>query len=74
MNEHIVDIITAHMCSFKKGFKLFNENAEGMEVKELTQIHDMDIYTPMNPEILMPEETERPCRLCFSLLRSTVEA
>ena len=49
-------VILIHQYNLKKGIELFGDKAENAVMKELQQIHDMDVYIPMCPKELSYEE------------------
>ena len=67
VDEHIVGLIMAHQYSLKKGIEKFGEKAEEAVVKELTQIHDMDTYTPLHPNTLSKAEKNKALLALFFL-------
>ena len=48
VDVHIVGLIMTQKYSLKKGVELISERAEEATVKELSQIHSMDTYTPIH--------------------------
>ena len=55
IEEHITGLIMIHHYTLKKGLELYGDKAEKATVKEFTQIHDMDTYTPMDASKLTRE-------------------
>ena len=53
---HIVGVIMAQQYSVKKGIELFGEKGEKAVTKELTHMHDMKVYHPMDPKELTREQ------------------
>ncbi len=49
IDEYIVGLIMANQYSLKKGVELFGDSSKASEIKELQQIHDMDIHATMDP-------------------------
>ena len=55
VDEHILGVIMAQQYSLRKGIELFGKRAEVAAVDELSQIHHMATYTPMDHTKLTPE-------------------
>ena len=53
---HILGIIMAQQYIVKKGIELFGKKGEAAVTKELTQMHDMKVYYPMDPKELTREQ------------------
>lgn len=53
----------------KKGIELFSKEAEEATVKELQQIDDMDMYIPVDPKDLLPEDKSKALLALFFLTR-----
>ena len=58
LDEYIMGVILIHQYNLKKGIELFRDKAEDVVMKELQQIHDMDVYVPMDPKELSYEKSE----------------
>jgi hypothetical protein len=54
--EYITGAIMMQQHFFQKGLKLFGEKGEVAVQKELTQMHDMKAYTPMDASTLSDAE------------------
>ena len=67
MDDHIIGLIMAHQYSLKKGMELFGERAEKARMKELSQIQDMETYTPMDLSKLSNEEKRKASLTLFLL-------
>ena len=50
VNAHVLGVIMAQQFSLHVGLKKFGDKAKKLVTKELTQIHDMGTYTPMDPD------------------------
>ena len=55
-NIEILGVIMIHQYNLRKGLELFRDKAETATVKELSQIHEMDTYVPLNAGELSPEQ------------------
>ena len=53
--EHTLGIALVHY-SMGAGIKMFKERGEAGVTKELTQMHDMDVFCPVARDLLMKEE------------------
>ncbi len=49
VNAHVLGVIMAQQFSLHSGLKKFGDKAKKSVTKELTQIHDMGTYTPIDP-------------------------
>ena len=56
LDNYIMGVILIHQYNLKKGIELFGYKAEDAGMKELQQIHDMDVNVPMDPKELLYEE------------------
>ena len=56
LDNYIMGVMLIHQYNLKKGIELFGDKAEDAVMKELQQIHDMDVYVPMDPKELLYEE------------------
>ena len=65
VNQHILGLIMAHQYSLKKGLEVFGGKAEVAAVDELSQIHSMDTYTPMDHTELTPRQKQKPLYALF---------
>ena len=57
----------AQQFSLKKGVELFGDKAEAATVKELTQIHNMDTYTPLFSHDLTKTQRDKALSALFFL-------
>ena len=46
-------------CSLKKGLELFGDKTDIAVPKELTQIHDMETYEPVDPKTMTYEDRKK---------------
>jgi hypothetical protein len=53
---HIIGVIMAEQYSINKGLKLFGKDGEKAVTKELSQMHDMVVYTPVHAHELTREQ------------------
>jgi hypothetical protein len=53
---HIIGVIMAKQYSIKKGLKVFGKEGEKAVTKELSQMHDMVVYTPVHAHELTREQ------------------
>ena len=60
-------LIIAHQYSLKKGIELFGEKAKVAAVDELSQIHNLDTYTPMDHTKLTPNQKRKALSALFFL-------
>ena len=51
-DAYIVGVILAHQYSLEKGLELFDEKIDTAVTKELTQIHNMETYEPVDPKTM----------------------
>ena len=56
---HIVGVVLAQQYSPKKGPELFGQKADAAVNKELSQIHDMETYEPVDPKTMMYEDRKK---------------
>ena len=54
--EHMTGAIMMQQHFFQRGLKLFGKKGEAAVEKELTQMHDMQAYTPINASTLSEAE------------------
>merc|ERR1712127_877817 len=54
VNAHVLGVIMAQKFSLHAGLKKFGDRAKEAVSKELTQIHQMGTYTPMDPDKMTP--------------------
>ena len=52
VTDHIIGLIMAQQYSLKKGMELFDDRAGKATLKEMQQLHDLDTYTPLDPNML----------------------
>ena len=50
MAEHILGVVMVQQFSLKAGMAKFGDRATTAVTKELTQLHDMKTYVPMDPD------------------------
>ena len=55
-NIEVLGVIMIHQYNLRKGLELFGDNAETATVKELSQIHEMGTYVPLDADELTPEQ------------------
>ena len=55
INVKILGVIIIHQYNLRKGLELFGDKAELTTVKELSQIHEMGTYVPLDAGELSPE-------------------
>ena len=67
VDEHILGVIMAQQYSLRKGIELFGKRAEVAAVDELSQIHHMATYTPMDHTKLTPEQKRKALSALFFL-------
>ena len=53
---HVLGMILVQQYSIQKGIKLFGDKGKASVSKELQQIHDMNVYTPVHAHMLRQEE------------------
>jgi hypothetical protein len=53
---HILGVIMAEQYSIKRGLKVFGKEGEKAVTKELSQMHDMVVYTPVHAHELTREQ------------------
>ena len=56
MKYYIIGVLFSQKFSLKSGLKKFGNTGEKFSVKELTQIHDMTTFIPLNPKKLTIED------------------
>ena len=66
-NVKILGVIMIHQYNLRKGLELFGDKAETATVKELSQIHEMGTYIPLDAGELTPEQKAKHCPLSCSL-------
>jgi hypothetical protein len=64
--EHVLGIALVHY-SMGSGIKMFKERGEAGVTKELTQMHDMDVFRPVARDSLMKEERTNALSLLMFL-------
>jgi hypothetical protein len=64
--EHALGIALVHY-SMGAGIKMFKERGEAGVTKELTQMHDMDVFRPVARNLLMKEERTKALSLLMFL-------
>jgi hypothetical protein len=57
--QYIVGVILAQQYSLKKGLELFGDRADASVTKELTQIHDLGTYEPIDLKTMSYEDRKR---------------
>ena len=55
MDYQIVGVVLSQKFSLKAGLKKFGKPGEKASVKELTQLHDMATFIPLDPKKLTRE-------------------
>ena len=65
VDEHITGLVMAQQYFLKKGVELFGERAEEATLKELSQIHCMDTYTPIHASELTRAERKKALEALF---------
>ena len=58
-DAYIVRVILAQQYSLEKGLELFGEKADAAVNNELTQIHDMETYEPVDPKTMTYEDRKK---------------
>jgi hypothetical protein len=56
MMEHVLGVALVQQFSLKAGLKKFGPRGEKAVTKELTQLHDMVTYIPMDPREMTKEQ------------------
>ena len=56
---HVLGMILVQQYSVQKGIKLFGNKGKESVSKELQQIHDMNVYTPVHAHMLTREERKK---------------
>ena len=59
LDAYIVGVIVAQKYSLKKGLELLSEKVNVAVTKELTQIHDMETYEPVDPKTMTYEDRKK---------------
>ena len=62
VNAHVLGVIMAQQFNLHAGLKKFGDKAKESVTKELTQIHDMGTYTPMDPDEMTAEQKRQAMR------------
>ena len=52
MDYHIIGVVLSQQFSLEAGLKKFSNPGEKASVKELTQLHDMTTFIPLDPKKL----------------------
>ena len=58
-DAYIVGVILAQQYGLKKCLELFGDKADTAVTKELTQIHDMETYEPVDPKTMLYEDRKK---------------
>ena len=56
---YVLGVVLVHWFSLNKGLKEFGDRYKEATMKELTQIHDMDTYWPLDASTLTREQRKR---------------
>ena len=56
INAHVVGVAMLQQFSLKAGLKHFGKRGEEAVTSELTQMHDMHTYVPIDPESMTPQQ------------------
>jgi len=56
INAHVVGVAMLQQFSLKAGLKHFGKGGEEAVTSELTQMHDMHTYVPIDPESMTPQQ------------------
>ena len=56
INSHLLGVAMLQQFSLKAGLKHFVKKGEEAVTAELTQMHDMQTYIPVDPETMTPQQ------------------
>ena len=68
VTEYVLGVIMVQQFSLKAGINKFGDRAKEAVTKELTQLHDMETYVPMDPDKMTPQQKSEALNLLMFLV------
>ena len=63
VNSHLLGVAMLQQSSLKAGLKHFNKKGEEAVTSELTKIHTMQTYVPVDPKTMIPQQKSEALNL-----------